>query len=103
MATPFIGWDSYWPMQDLLDISASTLAERIRRRELSPIDLIDAHIERIERVNPAINALVKDRFAEARQEAIAAEVRLTNAPKKAPLPPLLGKCHTRQHLSDSQH
>ncbi|MFT5684017.1 MAG: fatty acid amide hydrolase 2 [Myxococcota bacterium] len=85
-------------MQDLLDTSASQLAARIRRRELSPLDLLETHIERIERVNPAINALVCDRFDLARQEAIQAEVRLVNAPLAAPLPPLLGVPCTVQEL-----
>jgi fatty acid amide hydrolase 2 len=85
-------------MQDLLDISASELAARIQRRQLSPIDLVEAHIDRIGRVNPAINALVRDRFDQARQDAIQAEVRLANAPPGAPLPPLLGVPFTVQEL-----
>ena len=85
-------------MRDLLDMSACALAEQIRRRELSPIDLLEAHIDRIELVNPAINALVRDRFDIARQEAIQAEVRLTNAHRDAPLPPFLGVPCTIQEL-----
>ena len=85
-------------MRDLLDKSACALAAHIRQRELSPLDLIDAHIERIQLINPAINALVQERFEHARQEAIQAEVRLTNAPLDAPLPPLLGVPFTVQEL-----
>ncbi|XP_058052546.1 fatty-acid amide hydrolase 2 [Ahaetulla prasina] len=57
------------PGQPLLLLSAGELARRIRRRELKCIDLLEAYIERIKQVNPLINAIVKDRFEAALQEA----------------------------------
>jgi fatty acid amide hydrolase 2 len=69
---------------DLLELSVGELARMIRARELSPVELVGAHIDRIERVNPAINALVVDRFERALDEARAAE-RATGG-----LPPLHG-------------
>jgi fatty acid amide hydrolase 2 len=54
---------------ELTEIGAVELARRIRKRELSPVEVVDAHIARIEQVNPRINALVADRFELARAEA----------------------------------
>lgn len=56
---------------------------------------MDAHVARIRQVNPLINALVAERFAQARQEAAAADARLaqarqTGADALAALPPFLG-------------
>ncbi len=63
-------------MNELLKISASTMAERIRKGELSSQDAVEAHIAAIERVNPAINAVVVERFNQARDEAVRADTRL---------------------------
>ncbi|XP_062997953.1 fatty-acid amide hydrolase 2 [Elgaria multicarinata webbii] len=57
------------PDQPLLLLSALELARRIRRREVKCIDVIETYIERIKQVNPLINAVVKDRFEAALQEA----------------------------------
>ena len=53
--------------------SAATLAARIRRKEISPVEVMDAAIARIEKHNPAINAIVILKFDEARAAAKAAE------------------------------
>ncbi|KAM3857754.1 fatty-acid amide hydrolase 2-B [Diretmus argenteus] len=53
----------------LLLTSATQLARKIRRREVSSVEVVQAYIERIQEVNPLINAVVKDRFAAALQEA----------------------------------
>lgn len=53
--------------------TAVSLTERIRRRELSPVELLDAVIARIEERNPSLNAMVIFGFDEARQKARAAE------------------------------
>ena len=45
------------------------LAELVRRREVSPHELLEAAIERIEAHNPALNAVVRTRYAQARVEA----------------------------------
>jgi amidase len=43
---------------DICFLSACELARRIRARELSAIEVMQAHLDRIERVNPALNAIV---------------------------------------------
>jgi len=50
------------------------MAELVRRREAAPIELVDAAIERIERVNPQLNAVVWERFEKAREEARSAQL-----------------------------
>ncbi|XP_042335563.1 fatty-acid amide hydrolase 2 isoform X1 [Sceloporus undulatus] len=57
------------PQQPLLLLSASQLAASIRRRKVSCVDVIETYIGRIKQVNPLINALVRDRFEAALQEA----------------------------------
>ena len=43
---------------DLVDASANELARQIRARVVSPVEVVNAFLERIERVNPLINAYV---------------------------------------------
>ncbi|XP_038272946.1 fatty-acid amide hydrolase 2 isoform X2 [Dermochelys coriacea] len=57
------------PAQPLLQLSAGQLARRIRRREVKCTDVVQAYIKRIEEINPLVNAVVKDRFDAALQEA----------------------------------
>ena len=45
-------------MDELTSSSAVQLCEMIRRREVSPIELIEAHLRRIEKLNPSLNAIV---------------------------------------------
>ncbi|XP_001375446.2 fatty-acid amide hydrolase 2 [Monodelphis domestica] len=56
--------------KSLLLLSALRLAKLIRQRKVKCIDVINAYIDRIKEVNPLINAIVKDRFEAARQEAL---------------------------------
>jgi len=56
--------------------SATELAAMIRARELSPVELLEATIERIERRNPDLNAVVYFAPDEARAAARAAEQRI---------------------------
>eukprot|EP00063_Salmo_salar_P087684 XP_014062519.1 PREDICTED: fatty-acid amide hydrolase 2-A-like [Salmo salar] len=53
----------------LLMMSAMQLAQRIRRREVSSVEVVQAYIDRIQEVNPLLNAMVQDRFAAALLEA----------------------------------
>jgi amidase len=53
-------------------LDATAQAELVRRGEASPKELVEAAIERIERVNPQLNAVVRDRFDAARSEASGA-------------------------------
>ena len=56
--------------------SAAEIALRIRTRELSPVEVTDAFISRIEARNPSITALVFYGFEDARKRAKQAEKEL---------------------------
>ena len=58
---------------ELAYMSATKLALRIRRRDLSPVEVIEAFLARIEARNPSINAFVHFGFEDARQLAREAE------------------------------
>jgi amidase len=58
---------------DIAYMSASDLAQKIRRRELSPVEVVETTITRIERRNPSLNALIYLDFEGARREARKAE------------------------------
>uniref|UniRef100_A0A182TGM9 TFIIS N-terminal domain-containing protein n=1 Tax=Anopheles melas TaxID=34690 RepID=A0A182TGM9_9DIPT len=58
------------PIEDpLLLLSATVLAERIRKREIRSEDVVRAYIQRCQQVNPLLNAIVEDRFEAALEEA----------------------------------
>jgi len=76
-------------MNDLLTMSAADIAKKIREKEISPVEVMDIHLARMEEVNPKINAVVVPRFDEARKEAKLAEAQLTGSGRKD-LPPLFG-------------
>jgi len=78
------------PVQDLLDSAILDLGARIRSREVSPVEVLEHHIRRIEAVNPLINAVISDRFEAARREAAAAEALVLRNRYPKELPPLLG-------------
>jgi Asp-tRNA(Asn)/Glu-tRNA(Gln) amidotransferase A subunit family amidase len=44
---------------DLIFLSASEMAEQIRLKKISPIELVEAHLDRIEKLNPKLNAFVQ--------------------------------------------
>lgn len=71
----------------LPDISAVELRSLIASREVSPVELMDACIDRIERLNPAINAICATDFTRAREGAREAEAQVMRG---APLGPLHG-------------
>ncbi|XP_066537870.1 fatty-acid amide hydrolase 2-B [Hoplias malabaricus] len=48
---------------------AVELAQKIRRREVTSVEVVQAYIDRIQEVNPLLNAVVKDRFSAALSEA----------------------------------
>ncbi|MBM4355628.1 MAG: amidase [Deltaproteobacteria bacterium] len=76
-------------MNPLLLCSATTLAERIKSRRATSVEVVEAHIAQVRKVNPHINAVVEDRFEQARAEARAADERVTSS-KGSGLPPLHG-------------
>jgi amidase len=54
---------------EIAGLDATAQAELVRRREVVPLELVDAAIARIERLNPAINAVITPLFEQARATA----------------------------------
>jgi amidase/aspartyl-tRNA(Asn)/glutamyl-tRNA(Gln) amidotransferase subunit A len=65
--------------------SAGELASRIRRHEISPVELMTATIERIQRRNPSLNAFVYLDFDQAMERARAAEAAVSSGAALGPL------------------
>lgn len=70
---------------DLAFTGAVELAERLRRRELSAVELLDAMLERVERLNGRINAIVVERATAAREEAAILDRELAAGSLRGPL------------------
>lgn len=65
--------------------SASELARLIRSKDISPLELMEETIKRIEAVNPAINAFVSMRAEQALDEARAMTERVASGQQLGPL------------------
>ena len=61
-------------IDELSTMDAIAQAEPVRRRELTPLELVDAAIDRIERVNPTINAVITPLFEKARAAAVSPDL-----------------------------
>jgi len=73
-------------VKTLITQSGTQLATAIRNKTLRSREAVDAHIERVLQVNPRLNAMVRDRFDEARREADAADDFLKDNPAPADQP-----------------
>ena len=69
----------------LIELSACEMAEGIRAREFSSLELIDAHLAQIDRLNPVLNAYVQLRADEARDEAKRADALVSAGTSVGPL------------------
>jgi len=74
-------------MNDLTFIPAVSMAEQIRKKKISPVELVNAHLAQIERLNSKLNAFVQVDAERARQSAKDAESSVMN---HEPLRPLHG-------------
>jgi len=68
-------------MRELTFLSAVSMAEKIRRKELSPVELVEAHLTRVEKLNPKLNAFVQVDTEEARRQAQVAEAAVSSGQK----------------------
>src|SRR5579884_1043451 len=66
-------------------LTLNDMADRVRRREISPVELVDAHLDAIERFNPAINAFVMLFADQARMAAQRAEASALRGEFSGPL------------------
>lgn len=78
---------------DLAFLSIERTARLLQRKEISPLDLVNAALERIERLNPSINAFLTIVADRARKQARLAErelVRRTRGSRANLTSPLFG-------------
>src|SRR5882762_8725107 len=69
---------------DIVFRSAIELSAALRSRELSAREVTEAHLEQIERVNPAVNAVVTLVAERALDEADAADARIATQRRSVP-------------------
>src|SRR5580692_10549524 len=72
-------------MPELTFLSAVSMAEQIRQKKLSPVELVEAHLARIEKLNPKLNAFVQVDAEGSRRQARAAEESVTHGTTLGPL------------------
>ena len=72
-------------MDELTYLPAVTMAEYIRTRKVSAAEVVDAHLSRIEEVNPKLNAFVQVDAEGARRQAHAADEALAQGSILGPL------------------
>ena len=70
--------------EEILYADATVLAERIRIRDLSPVDVVKAHLERIDAINPKLNAIVT-LVDGAMEQATSAETAIMRGESRGPL------------------
>jgi len=72
-------------MTDLHHLTIAEAGRRIARGRLSPVDLVEASLARIERLNPRLNAFVLVRAEEARKTARRAHAQIRAGRRLGPL------------------
>lgn len=70
---------------DLCFLTAREMVAALQRRELSAREVVEAHLDRVEKVNPDVNAVVTLVAERARAEAAAADERLVAGEPTGPL------------------
>ncbi|WP_437769579.1 amidase [Sorangium sp. So ce281] len=72
-------------LSELTRATGGQLADLIRRKRVSSLEVVEAHLARIAQINPRLNAVVKLRADEARAEARAADKALARGKHLGPL------------------
>jgi amidase len=97
-------------LDEFVALDATAQAELVRKREVKPIELVDAAIARIERLNPELNAVVTSMYDQARAVAQGqlADARFRGVPfllkdifaSHAGVPLTMGSEFLRHHVPD---
>lgn len=84
---------------ELIWKSAADLGELYRRREVSPVEVVEAVLDRMDHVQPILNIMVTATAEQARADAKEAEKRFTAGDV---LPPLFGVPMTVKDLAETK-
>jgi len=91
--------DVHCSFAEITRLSASDLAGLFRRKQLSPVEVMDAYLRRTEQLNPIVNALTCVEAERAMSAAVQAETALM---RQDELRPLLGVPITVKSCIDVQ-
>lgn len=72
-------------MDELNFLSAKQMADQVRQRKISPVELIQAHLARIKRLNPRLNAYIQVDEDRVLREARDSEAAVTHSEIAGPL------------------
>jgi|SRR5580658_666296 Asp-tRNA(Asn)/Glu-tRNA(Gln) amidotransferase A subunit family amidase len=72
-------------MSDLTFLPAVVMAEQIRKKKLPPVELVEAHLAQIEKLNPRLNAFVQVDAERARRAAEDAGIAIMQKKTLGPL------------------
>lgn len=72
-------------MSDLAELSVIEMADNIGNGSISPVDLVEAHLQRIDTLNPKLNAFIHVDHEGARCAALLATQRLAKGEPSRPL------------------
>lgn len=61
---------------NILDLDATALSENFKSESITSTEIVNTYIQHITNINPVINAMVQDRFQQARVEALNADKAL---------------------------
>ncbi len=70
---------------DIAFLSATELGSAIQSKQISPVEAVEAYLERIERIDPKINSYITVCADLARQEALQAEAEIRRGEYRGPL------------------
>ena len=72
-------------MSHLWQLSASEIANAVRSKKLSAVEVTKAHLDRLHAVNPVLNAVVQEFPEEALAEALAVDNKIAKGENPGPL------------------
>jgi Asp-tRNA(Asn)/Glu-tRNA(Gln) amidotransferase A subunit family amidase len=72
-------------MSGVTFLPAVRMAEQIRKKKISPVELVEAHLKQIEKLDPKLNAFVHFDAEQARHVARDAEIAVMRKKKLGPL------------------
>jgi aspartyl-tRNA(Asn)/glutamyl-tRNA(Gln) amidotransferase subunit A len=85
MATALSSVSGFGATPDLLTLTLKQASELIRRRELSPVELTEAYVKRIDALNPTLNAYITVTREQALSAAREMEAELRKGKSRSPL------------------